>query len=99
MADIVTELDIKEGIRKYNDEIFPAFSEEEQILALAGNRLSAYYEVYDSIKTREESARDFLVKEYGPKFAERVLADPNLRKRMRLDEPPVTTGTETAGTI
>lgn len=86
---LLTPEKVKEHIRR-REEHFNQLSEEEQILARQLTGLHIGYGVYDPTgKPREETAREYLIKELGPKFAGRVLRDPRLRKLACIDEPPL----------
>lgn len=87
------------AITKEHTKRFEALPETEQVLYLHFQELSIAYGVYDRArKPREEVAREYLLRRFGPKFAERVLSDDTYRKLLQLDVAPVDTG-ETPGTI
>ncbi len=62
---------------------FQAFSEEDQMLYLLSQEIS--FVAGQSGHCRDYVARRLMAKSHGPKFAERILNDPELRKKIGLD--------------
>ncbi|HWH16045.1 MAG TPA: hypothetical protein VNU25_00400 [Candidatus Paceibacterota bacterium] len=88
-----------EAMTKEHAKRFEALPETEQVLYLNFQELSIAYGVYDRTRRpREEVAREYLLRRFGPKFAERVLGDETYRKLLKLDDAPVDAD-ESLGTI
>ncbi|MDB4992330.1 MAG: hypothetical protein JWL75_575 [Parcubacteria group bacterium] len=67
------------------ERAFLEMSEEDQMLSLIAGQVAF---VSGNVCMNEgEVARIVITKSHGPKFAERVLADPDLRKKIGLDQP------------
>jgi hypothetical protein len=64
---------------------FQELPEEEQMLHLLAQKLSFVYGGVGG--NREETAKMIITDSHGPKFAARVLGDPELRKKIGLDRP------------
>jgi hypothetical protein len=60
-------------------------SEEDQMLSLLAQQISFVASGVSSSK--EDVARQQITRSHGPKFAERVLNSPELRKKIGLDRP------------
>jgi len=65
------------------EQRFRQASEEDQMLSILAGQLS--YIAGGTDAYREETARHVMTDTYGPKFAERVLDDPELRKKIGLN--------------
>ena len=69
------------------DKHFDQMSEEDQILSIWAPKISMSYGLSDHNKnrTKEDVARHVLKDTFGPKFTERVLNDPECRKKLGID--------------
>ena len=63
---------------------FGEMSEEEQALALLAQKISYVLGMASSSITKDEVARIVLERDHGPKFTNRVLADPDIRNKLGL---------------
>lgn len=86
-------LDIKsclreQGLREMIDEAnrrFEALSEEDQVLHLLSRKLSSVRGCTDTYEKQLSFAQDVIAIHMGPKFARRVIDDPEILKRLHLD--------------
>jgi hypothetical protein len=67
------------------EQRFQDASEEDQMLSLLAQRISFIFGGMDGV--RDDIARRLIVQSHGPKFADRVLGDPELRRKLGLDRP------------
>jgi len=65
---------------------FEALSEEDQVLSLLSTRLGFGMSGHGDNRNPEDFARDHMTQFFGPKFADRVLGDPELRAKIGLDQ-------------
>lgn len=75
--------DVKEALT--DDPSFETMNEQDQILYRQRQRLLLACKTHDYQQPKEEIARSFMIMEFGPKFTERVLADPECRRKLGID--------------
>ncbi len=84
MAKAMTMEEIIMQVTKWKED-FAAMSEEEQILFVQAQKISLMYGLGSGSPEKDEIAKHVLIKNLGPKFTERVLADPKYRKILGLE--------------
>lgn len=71
------------------EQRFQDASEEDQMLSLLAQKISHVFGGEGGVK--DDAARRLIIHSHGPKFADRVLGDPTLRKKLGLDRPVLET--------
>lgn len=64
---------------------FAALSEEDQMISILAGRIGPARELSKSMEDMLKNARSIIENTHGPKYAERILADPEILKRLHLD--------------
>jgi hypothetical protein len=69
------------------EQRFRDLTEEDQVLYLLARQISWVFGQMESDQAKEDTARRLITESHGPKFADRILADSELRKKIGLDRP------------